>query len=208
MATADKKTQQLKSVQRAIDPGKALLFKRIFCIVLIAFGAFAACFGIMSILKADAYVAAAAEKEMTFSNAVVVIFSGVLAAAGLCKVYVGIDSLTGKRVKAVNIVNIVNISLVVLAFIVIYNLSGAHMAVMICDLILSIVALCWLNAKLARYLREMFGELKKLTWLSGKDLASHTLAVFVFVIVLAVVIWALDFVFSTGFGAIAKINIG
>ena len=31
-----------------------------------------------------------------------------------------------------------------------------------------------------RYCREMIGELKKLTWLSGKELVSHTLAVFVF----------------------------
>ena len=32
-----------------------------------------------------------------------------------------------------------------------------------------------------RYFREMFGELKKLTWLTGKELVSHTIAVFVFV---------------------------
>ena len=208
MATGDKNNQQVKSVQKVMDPGKALLFRRIFCIVLIAFGAFAVYFGVMSILKADAYVATAAARKLTIGKGVLIAFAAVLSAAGLCKMFVGAGSLLGKFEKAVNIVNIVNLSLVILAFIVIYNVSAAHMAVLIADLVLSIIALCVLIAKLSRYLREMLGELKKLTWLSGKDLASHTLAVFIFVIVLAVVIWALDLLFSTGFGALAKINIG
>ena len=59
-----------------------------------------------------------------------------------------------------------------------------------------------------RYFREMFGELKKLTWLSGKDLVSHTLAVLVFVVGMAAIIWALDLAFSSGFGALSQINLG
>ena len=59
-----------------------------------------------------------------------------------------------------------------------------------------------------RYFREMFGELKKLTWLSGKDLASHTLAVLVFVLGMAALIWVLDRAFSSAFGAISQINLG
>ena len=59
-----------------------------------------------------------------------------------------------------------------------------------------------------RYFREMFGELKKLTWLSGKDLVSHTLAVIVFVLGMAALIWALDLAFSSAFGAISQINLG
>ena len=59
-----------------------------------------------------------------------------------------------------------------------------------------------------RYFREMFGELKKLTWLSGKDLVSHTLAVIVFVLGMAALIWALDLAFSSALGAISQINLG
>lgn len=59
-----------------------------------------------------------------------------------------------------------------------------------------------------RYFREMFGELKKLTWLSGKDLMSHTLAVIVFVLGMAALIWALDLAFSSALGAISQINLG
>ncbi|NLI53188.1 MAG: preprotein translocase subunit SecE [Clostridiales bacterium] len=61
---------------------------------------------------------------------------------------------------------------------------------------------------LVRFLREMFGEVKKLTWLSGKELFSHTLAVLVFVLGMALIIYVLDLVFSSGFGALSNINIG
>lgn len=59
-----------------------------------------------------------------------------------------------------------------------------------------------------RYFREMFGELKKLTWLSGKDLVSHTAAVIVFVLGMAAIIWVLDLAFSSAFGALSQINLG
>ncbi len=59
-----------------------------------------------------------------------------------------------------------------------------------------------------RYFREVVGEVKKLTWLSKKDLLSHTLAVFVFVIAMALIIYVLDFIFGTGIGALESINLG
>ncbi|MBQ1771223.1 MAG: preprotein translocase subunit SecE [Clostridia bacterium] len=62
--------------------------------------------------------------------------------------------------------------------------------------------------RVVRYLQEMVGEVKKLTWLTKKELVSHTVAVFVFVIAMALIIYALDFVFSTGIGALESINIG
>ena len=62
--------------------------------------------------------------------------------------------------------------------------------------------------RVVRYLQEMIGEVKKLTWLTKKELVSHTVAVFVFVIAMALIIYALDFVFSTGIGALESINIG
>ncbi|MBA4348178.1 MAG: preprotein translocase subunit SecE [Clostridiales bacterium] len=61
---------------------------------------------------------------------------------------------------------------------------------------------------LFRFLREMIGEVKKLTWLSGKELFSHTLAVVVFVLAMALLIGVLDLVFSSGFGALSSIRIG
>lgn len=61
---------------------------------------------------------------------------------------------------------------------------------------------------LVRFFREMNGEVKKLTWLSGKELFSHTLAVLVFVLAMAAIIYLLDLAFSSGFSAISNINIG
>ena len=54
----------------------------------------------------------------------------------------------------------------------------------------------------------MIGEVKKLTWLSGKELFSHTLAVVVFVLAMALLIGLLDLAFSSGFGALSSIKIG
>ena len=59
-----------------------------------------------------------------------------------------------------------------------------------------------------RYFREMFGELKKLTWLTGKELVSHTFAVLVFVLAMAALVYVLDLAFSTGFSAISQIKLG
>jgi preprotein translocase subunit SecE len=61
---------------------------------------------------------------------------------------------------------------------------------------------------LFRFLREMIGEVKKLTWLSGKELFSYTLAVIIFVLGMALIIGLLDFAFSGGFGALSSIKIG
>ena len=60
--------------------------------------------------------------------------------------------------------------------------------------------------KPVRYFKEMFGELKKLTWLTPKELLSHTAAVLVFVVVMALIIYVLDLVFGAGLSAISKIG--
>ena len=61
-----------------------------------------------------------------------------------------------------------------------------------------------LNIK--RYLKEMFGEVKKLTWLSVGDLVKHTAMVFVVVLVMSAVIWLLDLGFSAGVKGLATIT--
>jgi preprotein translocase subunit SecE len=59
-----------------------------------------------------------------------------------------------------------------------------------------------------RFIKEMWGELKKLTWLSKKDLMSHTAAVIVFVLGWALIIGVLDLIFSGAFSALSKLHIG
>lgn len=55
-----------------------------------------------------------------------------------------------------------------------------------------------------RFLKEVFAELKKVSWPTRKDLISYTLAVIVFVLLFSVVIGALDFVFQAGFKLIVS----
>lgn len=60
--------------------------------------------------------------------------------------------------------------------------------------------------KLKTYLKEMMGEVKKLTWLSGKDLVRNTAMVIVFVLVMSAVIYLLDMGFSAGVKGLAKLT--
>ena len=57
-----------------------------------------------------------------------------------------------------------------------------------------------------QYLKEMMGEVKKLTWLSVGDLVKHTAMVFVVVLVMSAVIWLLDLGFSAGVKGLATIT--
>ena len=61
-----------------------------------------------------------------------------------------------------------------------------------------------LNIK--QYLKEMWGEVKKLTWLSVGDLVKHTAMVFVVVLAMSAVIWLLDLGFSAGVKGLATIT--
>jgi len=62
--------------------------------------------------------------------------------------------------------------------------------------------------RIGKFLREVVGELKKLTWPTRKELVSYTLTVMGFILLLAVIIYALDFVFGSGLGLIANIGSG
>lgn len=59
--------------------------------------------------------------------------------------------------------------------------------------------------RLIRFFKEVFGELKKLTWPTPKELANYTLTVIAFVLVMAVVIGLLDFLFGNGISLLSKL---
>ncbi len=50
--------------------------------------------------------------------------------------------------------------------------------------------------RLGAYLKEMWGEVKKLTWLSPKELAKNTGVVIVVVLAFTLIIYVLDFAFG------------
>ncbi|MCX7781360.1 MAG: preprotein translocase subunit SecE [Negativicutes bacterium] len=55
-----------------------------------------------------------------------------------------------------------------------------------------------------KFLREVKGELKKVSWPNRTELASYTGVVFVSVVVVAVVIWVIDASFNQILRAIIK----
>lgn len=57
-----------------------------------------------------------------------------------------------------------------------------------------------------KFLKDVVGELKKVTWPTRKELLSHTGAVLVFVIGMAIIIGVLDVVFSAGSTALASLS--
>ena len=47
------------------------------------------------------------------------------------------------------------------------------------------------------YLREVWSELKKVTWPTRKELITYTIAVFVFVIIFTIILGGVDYVLHT-----------
>lgn len=60
--------------------------------------------------------------------------------------------------------------------------------------------------KKSRFFKEFWGEVKKLSWSSPKDLIANTLTVIAFVALFAILIGVLDSVF--GLGLKALLNLG
>lgn len=53
------------------------------------------------------------------------------------------------------------------------------------------------NAKSpARFFKEIYSELKKVTWPTRKDLVSYTLAVIVFILIMAAITYGIDLVLN------------
>ena len=56
-----------------------------------------------------------------------------------------------------------------------------------------------------KFFREVWGELKKLTWPTPKELASYTLTVLAFIVLMSVIIGVLDFAFGQGLNLLSGI---
>lgn len=54
-------------------------------------------------------------------------------------------------------------------------------------------------SRFARYIKDVIGELKKVTWPTGKELVKYTATVLAFIVLFAVVIGVLDLAFGQGF---------
>jgi preprotein translocase subunit SecE len=48
----------------------------------------------------------------------------------------------------------------------------------------------------ARFFKEIFSELKKVTWPTRKDLVSYTLAVIIFILIMAAITYGIDLVLN------------
>ena len=59
---------------------------------------------------------------------------------------------------------------------------------------------------IGKYFKEVFSEVKKLTWPTKKELISYTLAVFAFCALMAIIIGLLDLAFGSAFQALAGLG--
>lgn len=57
---------------------------------------------------------------------------------------------------------------------------------------------------IVKYFKEVFSELKKVTWPTFKDLVKHTSAVIVFILVVGVIIFGVDTILSQIWNLILK----
>jgi preprotein translocase subunit SecE len=137
------------------------------------------------------------------------IASGLL---GLLIAISGVLALVSKKGKTLMTLGVFSL---VFALVILTATAKMGALALVCGIVavaLSLIYLIAVDGKhdvgIFRFVREMIGEVKKLTWLSGKELFSHTLAVVVFVLAMALLIGVLDFAFSGGFGALSSIKIG
>lgn len=58
--------------------------------------------------------------------------------------------------------------------------------------------------RIGRYFKEVWAELKKVTWPTRKDFLTYTLAVFVFVVIMTAIVFAMD----TGLTTLLNLMLG
>ena len=56
-----------------------------------------------------------------------------------------------------------------------------------------------------QFFKEVSGEVKKLSWPTKKELVSYVLTVLGFIVLMAIIIYALDLVFGEGLGLLANL---
>ena len=61
------------------------------------------------------------------------------------------------------------------------------------------------RVSIRQFFKEVSGEVKKLSWLTKKELASYVLTVIAFIILMAIIIYVLDLVFGKGLGLLANL---
>lgn len=61
--------------------------------------------------------------------------------------------------------------------------------------------------RIGKFFREIVGELKKLTWPTPKELATYTLTVLAFIVIMSAIIGLLDLGFGQGFTALSKVDL-
>jgi preprotein translocase SecE subunit len=171
-------------------------------ILYIAAGLCLAIYNVMLITKQ----AAGSESAMTTG---MMVSSAVL---GLLLVVTGLLGMLKKKKRALMTLSVLALIYAIIALTATAKAGGVAVAsgvvVIVLSLIFAVAVDGMFDMGLIRFFREMNGEVKKLNWLSGKELASHTFAVLVFVLAMAAIIYLLDLSFSSGFGAVSNINIG
>lgn len=61
------------------------------------------------------------------------------------------------------------------------------------------------RGRFGQFFKEVGGEVKKLTWPTRKELVSYTLTVIAFIVLMAIVIYALDLIFGEGLGLLVSL---
>ncbi len=61
------------------------------------------------------------------------------------------------------------------------------------------------RVSMRQFFKEVSGEVKKLSWPTKKELVSYTLTVLGFIILMAIIVYALDLVFGEGLGLLANL---
>ncbi len=171
-------------------------------ILFVAGGLFLAVYNVMQMRQYSAGAESAMSSGMMVSSAIL----------GLLFVIAGVLGIMKKSRRALMTLGVLGLIYAIIVLTATAKAGAIAIASGIVAIVLSAFFVLAVDGMfemgLTRFFREMNGEVKKLTWLSRKELFSHTLAVVTFVLAMAAIIYLLDLAFSSGFGAISNINIG
>jgi len=191
--SSGKKTLWSKISKKLLLPASALL---------IAGGLFLAVYNVMQMRQVSAGAESAISSGMMVSNAIL----------GLLFIVAGVLGIMKRYKRALMTMGVLGVVYAIIILTATADTGAVAIASGIVAILLAVFFIIAVDGMfdmgLIRFFREMNGEVKKLTWLNGKELFSHTLAVVVFVLAMAAIIYLLDLAFSSGFGAISNINIG
>ena len=160
-----------------------------------------------SLLKLFDAQAAETEAAVDTNHGGLIVASVLLIVAAVLLIVAAVMQIWKKNYRAFQSALIASIIFALFPLIFFAVNIGAHLFALIYTVLILaaiVLAIFAMKSRWQIYIKEMTGEVKKLTWLSAKELVKATAVVIVFVLAFALLIYVLDLIFYTPVSALLQ----